>query len=82
MICPADSSQAGDVADGSTTGVRLGTGVIVAAGVAVGTDVALGIAVIISTAGVGWLASGSHPTRTNVKSKITVGISGLFCSIV
>jgi len=82
MVCPAASSQAGDVGDGSTIGVRLGTGVMVAAGVAVGAGVTLGIAVIISTAGVGWLANGSHPTRKNVKSSITVGISGLFCSIV
>jgi multisubunit Na+/H+ antiporter MnhB subunit len=76
------SSHAGDVGDGSTTGVSVGTDVIVAAAVAVGAGVALGTAVIINTAGVGWLANGSHPTRRNVKSSITVGISGLFCSIV
>ena len=81
-ICPVGSSQAGDVGEGSTTGVRLGIGVTVAAGVDVGAGVALGIAVIIMTAGVGWLANGSHPTSINVKTRITVVISGLFCSIV
>jgi hypothetical protein len=80
--CPVGSSQAGDVGEGSTTGVKVGIAVLVAGGVAVGAGVALGIAVIMSTAGVGWLPNGSHATRRNVKSRITVVISGLFCSIV